>query len=168
MKRTLSLAMIVLALTACGKPAGSEAPVSLDPSAGTYCSLDGMILAEHPGPKGQIRYTDGAVDYFCDTVELLSSLLQPEQARGVKGVYVQDMAQADWQKPVGHWIDAKTAFYVADSKVHGSMGPTLASFAQRPDAERFAAQQGGKVLAFSEITPAMVKLDGGVVHDHNM
>ncbi len=168
MKRLLSLSLLALAVSACSGPPGKSDPVSLDPADGVYCALDGMILAEHPGPKGQIRYADGSVDYYCDTVELVSTLLQPEQARSISGAYVQDMAQADWSKPKGHWIDAKTAFYVEGAKLHGSMGPTFATFAQRADADRFASQQGGKVHAFNDITPQMVKLDGGVMHDHNM
>ena len=53
-------------------------------------------------------------------------------------------------------------------KRHGSMGPTIGSFAQEADAKKFAAEYGGKVLRFAEITPAMVDLSGGALHDTRM
>ena len=88
--------------------------------------------------------------------------------RAIKAVYVQDMGKADWEHPQGHWIDAKTAFYIMGSKRKGSMGPTIASFAQEADATKFAAEQGGKLLRFGEIKPDMVDLSGGALHDTRM
>ena len=78
------------------------------------------------------------------------------------------MGRANWDEPRGHWIDAKTAYYVPGSKRHGSMGPTIASFALQKDAAKFAAEYGGKVYRFSDITPDMAVLDGGAIHDGNM
>lgn len=106
--------------------------------------------------------------FFCDTVELFATLLAGEQVRAAQAVYVQDMGQADWNAPKGHWIDAKTAVYVVGGKRHGSMGPTIGSFAQEADAKKFAGEYGGKVLRFAEITPAMVDLSGGALHDTRM
>lgn len=154
-------------LAGCGK---SQA-VAVQPAEVTRdiaCSLDGMTLMDYPGPKAQIHYESGEPDFFCDTVEMFSIYLKPEQQRRVRSVFVQDMAQADWQAPAGHWIDAKTAFYVAGSKARGSMGPTLASFAREEDARAFAAGQGGKVLRFEQVTPDMAVLDGGVIKDQKL
>ncbi len=134
----------------------------------TACSLDGMILADYPGPKGQIVYARGDPDFFCDTMELVSILLRPEQVKPVAGAFTQDMAAADWAQPKGHWIDAKTAWYVLGGDLEGSMGPTLATFARADDAQAFARKHGGRVLRFDEITPAMVQLDGGVLKDERM
>ncbi|AMO25249.1 NosL [Ramlibacter tataouinensis] len=134
----------------------------------TVCALDGMLLAEHPGPKGQIHYDQGAPDFYCDTKEVLAMVLRPEQRRRVTGVFVQDMGKADWNQPSGHWIDAKGALYVLGSRRNGSMGPTVATFGREEDAQQFVKQYGGKVLRFQEITPDMVALDGGVVRDQRM
>jgi copper chaperone NosL len=167
-KQILLTAILATLLAACQGPASAPvATVEIDRS--TACSLDGMLLADYPGPKAQIHY-DGnpAPDFFCDTVEMFSVYLNPEQARKVKAVLVQDMAKADWDKPVGHWIDAKTAFYVQGSKRLGSMGPTFASFAREEDARKFATDNGGKVLRFAEVTPDMAALDGGALHDQRM
>lgn len=158
----------VLLLPACGQQAAHNmAPVEITRS--TACSLDGMTLADYPGPKAQIHYADQpAPDYFCDLMEMFNTVLKPEQTRKVTAIYVQDMGQAEWENPQGQWIEAKAAFYVAGSNRTGSMGPTLGSFAQEDAANKFAAAYGGKVLKFAEITADMVALDGGALHDQPM
>ncbi|WP_426306780.1 nitrous oxide reductase accessory protein NosL [Acidovorax facilis] len=157
-------------LTGCSQAdnsAQSLKPVEIDRT--TSCELDGMLLADYPGPKAQVRFAgQDKPSFFCDTVELFSTLLAGEQVRAVQALYVQDMGQADWNAPQGHWIDGKTAIYVVGGKRHGSMGPTIGSFAQEADAKKFAAEFGGKVLRFAEITPAMVDLSGGALHDTRM
>ncbi|GAA5073231.1 nitrous oxide reductase accessory protein NosL [Lysobacter panacisoli] len=167
LRRLVALALPALLLSACGERT-SVTTAPIEPRAGEICELDGMTLADFPGPKGQIRYADGKTSYFCDTVELLSVVLMPEQVRKVDGAYTQDMARANWETPAGHWIRVEDAFYVEGSRRVGSMGPTLASFALRADAEVFARKFGGKVLPFSEITPNQVRLDGGTTHDQGM
>lgn len=164
-----ALAAVLLAtlfLGACKTDEKSLAPVEV--AADTACSLDGMLLADFPGPKAQIHYEQGKPDFFCDTVEMFSLYLRPEQQKRVKAVFVQDMGATDWMSPQGHWIDAKSAFYVQGSKLKGSMGPTLASFAQEAAARTFAAKNGGTVMAFAAIKPEMVVLDGGSVKDQRM
>ena len=166
----ITLGAAALLLSACSNDAASTqalGPVEIDRS--TSCSLDGMLLADYPGPKAQILYADQAKPaFFCDTMELINQLHAGEQVRAIKGAYVQDMGKADWNQPQGHWIDAKTAFYVLGSKRHGSMGPTIASFAQEADATKFAGEHGGKVLRFGDIKLDMVDLSGGALHDTRM
>jgi copper chaperone NosL len=166
-QRTLIIAALATTmLAACEQSATSTAIVPLEINQGTSCSLDGMLLADYPGPKAQIHYAGQAEpDFFCDTVEMFHMVLNPEQVRAVRGIFVQDMGKADWDAPRGHWIDARNAWYVYGSKRDGSMGPTIASFALENDATKFAAEYGGKVYRFAEITPDMVVLDGGVLHD---
>lgn len=156
-------------LTACG-PSGNDsgAAVAVEFDDTATCSLDGMLLADYPGPKAQIHYAGRPEpEFFCDTMEMLGIYLEPEQVRPVTGLYVQDMGKADWNQPRGAWIDAKGAWYVVGSARHGSMGPTLASFAQETDAQKFAGTHGGTVLRFNAVTRDMV-LDGGAVHDRKM
>ena len=168
--RQLMLATLAAtALTGCEQSATSTAVAPVEINHGTSCTLDGMLLADYPGPKAQIHYAGQAEpDFFCDTVEMFHMVLNPEQVKAVRGLYVQDMGRANWDEPRGHWIDAKTAYYVPGSKRHGSMGPTIASFALQKDAAKFAAEYGGKVYRFSDITPDMTVLDGGAIHDSNM
>lgn len=160
--RVLRTAAVALALAACTH---TVVPQAIEPTDAATCSLDDMLLADFPGPKGQILYDRGEPDFFCDTVELFSAYLQPEQQRRVLAVYTQDMAHAAWEKPRGHWIDAKSAFYVIGSRKTGSMGPTIGAFGDEAGAKAFAQANGGKVLRFEQITLDMVSLDGGVLKD---
>lgn len=165
-ERKLVLAGIILVLLGCGGEAPQPQPAKVTQN--TTCSLDGMLLADYPGPKAQIHYAQGVADFFCDTMEMFSLYLKPEQQKRITAVYAQDMGKADWNRPEGHWIDAKSAFYVLGSKRTGSMGPTLASFSREEDARSFAQRYGGKVLRFGEITLDMVALDGGALRDERM
>lgn len=159
-------------LAACGsgkQGAGSGTVTPLEIDRATSCALDGMLLADYPGPKAQVHYVGTAAPvYFCDTVELFAALLRPEQVRAVAAAYVQDMGRTDWDRPRGQWIDARQAVYVRGSKRLGSMGPTLASFAQEADAQAFIAQWGGQMLRYAEIKPEMVDLSGGANFDTRM
>jgi copper chaperone NosL len=165
----------LLALSALGPLAACSdkqadariAPVEITRS--TACELDGMLLMDYPGPKGQIHFADtDKPAFYCDTVEVLNTLLVPEQVRKINAVYVQDMAKADWDHPQGAWIDTRTAIYVRGSKRKGSMGPTFASFSNEADARKFIEQYGGQLLHMKDITPEMVDLRGGASMDRNM
>ncbi len=166
-KTTLLAALLLSALSACQPDIQPIAAQDFDQA--TTCSLDGMSLADYPGPKAQVLY-QGAThpEFFCDTVEMLNILKNPDEARRVKAVYTQDMGKADWQTPRGHWIDARSAFYVIGSKKHGAMGPTIASFAVRAEAEKFVAAEGGDVRSFDAVLANDVVLDGGALHDQHM
>jgi len=79
--------------------------------------------------------------------------LQPENIKRDHTLYVHDMAQSEWDSPVDTaLIDAREAFYVIGSERLGAMGPTLASFADSTAADSFAAEFGGQVKAFADIT----------------
>lgn len=159
--------LAALLLAGCEQSATTTAQIE-ELTPGTACSLDGMLLLDYPGPKAQIHYAGGETEFFCDTTEMFSMLLRPEQQRKVLAVYTQDMDKADWVKPTGNWIDARTAVYVKDSKLMGSMGPTFAAFAERGAAEAFVKQHGGNIVRFDEVTPDMADLRGGAHHDHGM
>ncbi len=158
-----------VALSILGGCSGQETPIqAIEPTREAMCALDGMVLVDYPGPKGQIVYQDGEREFYCDTVELLSIYLRPEQKKGIRAIFTQDMGKTDWKEPHDHWIDATKAYYVQGSELHGSMGPTFATFANKEDAESFIKQHGGKLLRFEEITIDMVDLRGGAKHDHAM
>lgn len=165
---TATLLLVAGLLAACGKTDDTSAGPK-DIAKETACALDGMFLADYPGPKAQILY-DGAPEpeFFCDTMEMFSLYLKPEQARKVKGIYVQDLDKTPWDAPKGAWIDARGAFYVVGSKKRGAMGPTIPSFGSRDGAQKFADANGGKVYPFAEVTADMARLDGGALHDQRM
>ena len=160
------LVVAMLGLNACDQKEPVVQPMSL--KQGASCSLDGMLLMDYPGPKAQIHYDIGEPDFFCDTMEMFSIYLRPEQQKRIRAIYTHDMGKASWEAPREEWIDAKKAFYVLGSKKMGGMGPTLASFAKQEDAQAFAKTNGGKVLRFDEVNIDMVALDGGVLRDETM
>lgn len=163
---TFATLLSALVLSACQPATTTALPEEL--TAGTSCSLDGMLLLDYPGPKAQIHFSSGATEFFCDTTEMFAMLLQPEEKRKITAAYTQDMGAADWRAPTGHWILASTAFYVKGSDLMGSMGPTFAAFAKQSDAEAFIGQHGGTLYNYADITPEMADLRGGAHHDHNM
>jgi copper chaperone NosL len=144
-KRAAAFAALLL-LAACGDAARSLA--AGEPGDDAVCALDGMSIKDYPGPKAQIVFKDGHIDYFCTLAELFESAGSQHPAAAS---YVQDMGQADWDKPRGHWIAATTAFYVIDSRAQGAMGPTIGTFARRQDAQAFVAREGGRVLDFTQV-----------------
>ena len=165
------LALTALApLAACGeRPSGAASVAPVEITRSTSCELDGMLLMDYPGPKGQIHFAGADQPaFYCDTMEVLNTLLLPEQVRKVDAVYVQDMGKTDWDNPQGAWIDARSALYVRGSKRKGSMGPTFASFGSEPDARQFIAQHGGELLRMPDIKPEMVDLRGGANLDSRM
>lgn len=167
LRTALTLAALLAGLAACqDERAAKTDPLAIKPD--TACALDGMLLADYPGSKAQIHYTQGEPEFFCDTVEMFSLYLKPEQAKRITALYVQDMGATHGQASKANWIDAHQAFYVQGSSQQGSMGATLVPFGQRAQADAFAKRFGGKVLAFAEIKADMVGLDGGALHDSHM
>lgn len=122
------------------------------------CALDGMIVANYPGPKAQLIYkSDGKKVFFCETKELFYYYAEPGKEAQVAALYVQNTAATDWKKPMGGWIDAKKAYYVVGASIKGSMGPTYAPFVDRSSARPFIKEYGGEIKTFDEV----MKMIGG-------
>ncbi|MEH6442738.1 MAG: nitrous oxide reductase accessory protein NosL [Oceanospirillaceae bacterium] len=122
------------------------------------CHLCGMIITNFPGPKGQL-YSKGIEGNlkFCSTRDMFAFIVDPENQHNIQQVFVHDMAITPWDHPDEEtYIDAKEAFYVIGHNKKGAMGPTLASFAKRSDAEAFRALEGGKIFTFAEIDLAIL------------
>lgn len=156
-----SILLASLLLMGCNQDTGSTnmpLPVALTNDAmGVFC---GMNLNEHPGPKGQI-ITASRIDpfWFSSVRDTVAFTLMPEQPRDIRAIYVSDMAQAkSWEDPgATNWIDARKAFFVIESRKQGGMGAAEAvPFGNRAAADRFAADNGGRVVTFAEIPRAYV------------
>jgi len=111
-----------------------------------------MYITHYPGPRGE-AYIKGRKTplKFGSTRDFFAYVLQPENSALLETLYVQDTAAMNWQHPKDHWIDARKAWYVPESALPGAMGPTLASFLHRKDAEAFAHRYGGQVLSFKQV-----------------
>jgi len=160
--RLLLALLLGLGLASCGE--GDQAATNLGPVAfhpSDECHVCGMVISEFPGPKGEAVARDG-VKKFCSTAELFGWWLQPENRRLELQLYVHDMGKSAWDKPDDHYlIDARKAWYVVGTPLQGSMGASLASFADEPAARRLAEQYGGRVLRFEQIDQALLQQAAG-------
>jgi copper chaperone NosL len=116
-----------------------------------------MVIAEHPGPKGQV-FVEGRDEpvWFPSVRDAIAFTMLPEATASVVGAYVHDMGRArDYADPPDDaWVEAKAAVYVLDSVEEGGMGlPEAVPFAEISAARAFAAAHGGRVVGFAEITP---------------
>ena len=85
-------------------------------------------------------------------MELFHTLLAGEQVRAMQAVYVQDMGQADWNQPKGHWIDAKTGLRAGQQapRLHGADYRQLCA---RGGRHQVCCEYGGKVLRLATSSP---------------
>lgn len=119
---------------------------------GHYC---GMNVLEHPGPKGQILLASRLEPvWFSSARDTLSFTMLPEEPKDIRAIYVSDMGKAaTWEDPgASNWVDARRASFVIGSRMKGGMGADEAvPFSDRSAAEKFATENGGRVVAFAEV-----------------
>ena len=121
-----------------------------------------MNLSEHNGPKAQIFHeSDPSKPVWFSTVrQVFGYVNHPGEPHDISAIYVTDMGKVkDWNTPNAdnEWIDAKTAYYVIDSKFIGCMGFADAlPFSDKSRAEAYARENGGRVLGFDEIPDSYI------------
>ena len=155
-RRTILLALLVpLALAGCNEKQAAKIPSPHRMTAediGHYC---GMNVLEHTGPKGQIILASRKDPvWFSSARDAISFTLLPEEPRDIRAIYVSDMAKApSWDEPgANNWVDAKQASFVIGSRRQGGMGGDEAvPFSDRSVAEKFVAENGGRVVAFTDV-----------------
>lgn len=157
---SLVLSMMLISLMSCSEVSEQQRvlhqAVAMENS--DECHLCGMLIANFPGPKGElfrqgVTKADGnMVKKFCSTRDMFSFYLDPENKRNVTTILVHDMSKAPWDKPNdNYFIDARTAWFVVGSTKTGAMGKTLASFSTKTDADAFAVEFGGQSIHFDAI-----------------
>jgi copper chaperone NosL len=148
-------AFAVLFLWACTEDVVMEVtdPQPLTRQAlGYFC---GMIIADHPGPKGQV-ILQGKNDalWFSSARDTLAYTRLPEETEPVVAIFVSDMSKAvSWNHPgKSAWIEIDDAVYVVGSERRGGMGaPEVVPFSRPVDAEAFAGEFGGQVLSLVDV-----------------
>lgn len=124
---------------------------------GHFC---GMIVADHPGPKAQVFLKRRAEPvWFTSVRDAVAFTMLPEEPKTIAAIYVSDMSMApDWgAQTANSWVDARSVWYVIESSRMGGMGaPEAVPFSDKADAERFAAQYGGRLVRFEGITAEYV------------
>ncbi len=101
-----------------------------------------------PGPAAVV-FKDGKVVGFDGAGDMFRYVQAPQKygfdPANIKMIYVTDY-------PAKKFMDAKTAFFVLDSMIEGSMGPEVVPFSKKDDAEKFKTEHmGNKVVTYSEI-----------------
>jgi len=161
MIRPTLLALSLLALAACREDSTATLPQPVAMTAeavGHYCQMN---LLEHPGPKAQV-HLDGLPWplFFSQVRDAVAYQRMPEQSHMISVIYVSDMGAqgASWDDPgAENWIPAASAHYVVGASVEGGMGaPELVPFASRSDAEAFTRENGGQVMALTDIPDSEV------------
>ncbi|WP_375160320.1 nitrous oxide reductase accessory protein NosL [Bradyrhizobium sp. RDT46] len=155
-RRTLLLALLVpLALAGCNDKQAAKVPPPHRMTAediGHYC---GMNVLEHPGPKGHI-FVASLIQpvWFSSVRDTIAFTMLPDEPKDIQAIYVSDMGKAaDWDKPgADNWIEARKALFVIESRVKSGMGGDEAvPFSERAAAEKFAAENGGRIVGFDEV-----------------
>ena len=149
---------VILALLSVGcakAPASVPSPVELTKD--DSCSLCGMIPVNYPGAKAQIHFENGRMEQFCCTLDFFTYYLSPGGPTRITAIYVNDMGRADFDRPVGFWIDARKAFFVFGGDVMGIMGEALVPFVLKEDTDTYVQKHGGSVVKFDEVTLEMLR-----------
>ena len=133
---------------------------------GHYC---GMNLFEHPGPKGQI-FAASLIEpvWFSAVRDTIAFTMLPDEPKDILAIYVSDMGKAEsWDKPgADNWIEARKAMFVIGSRIKGGKGGEEAvPFSDRGAAEKFAAENGGRIVTFDQVPREYVLASGDAQAD---
>ena len=155
MRHLLAFGLAALMLAGCNEVTSDSIPLPSDLTAdamGHYC---GMNVLEHPGPKGQI-FAASLIEpvWFSSVRDTLAFTMLPDEPKDIQAIYVTDMGKApSWEKPgADNWVEARKAQFVIESRAKGGMGGNEAvPFSERSAAEKFVAENGGRIVAFADV-----------------
>lgn len=153
MRRSDLAFLVLLVLVACGEKA--TRPAAREPGPDAIGALCHMALAEHRGPKAQL-FLKGSADplWFSSVRDLFAWLRDEGAGKAIAAIYVNDMAQGDWDHPApGSWVDARLALFVVGSDRGAEMGGAeMVPFGAAEAAARFIAAHGGHAEHFKDLS----------------
>ena len=122
----------------------------VEPSPTDRCPVCNMFPARYPHGKSQLQLKNGKTFHFCSTQCLFAFL-------GNQPLYVETPVEPFliWvvDRNSGIWTSGRTAFYViGSSKIFGPMGYEAFPFNSMGEATQFAAENGGMVAGYGEVT----------------
>lgn len=167
LKRAITgLFLAAAVLAGCDQePAAEKLPPPQEASDASVAHFCGMMVKEHPGPKGQIFLSDSKDPvWFASVIQAFAFTMLPEEPKNIVAIYVNDMGRAkNWDQPEpGSWVDARKAFFVIESRQPGGMGMNEAiPFGEEDQARQFAAANGGRVVTFAEMPESYVLSSSG-------
>ena len=119
-----------------------------------HCSVCNMYPARYPRHKCQIITREKEIYHFCSS-QCLFEFLKHTRNYATKDVAPFRIWVVDFAN--GVWIGGKTAYYVVGSGKLGPMGHEAIAFDKKKAAGDFARKEGGKVLAFAQVTIDAIK-----------
>ena len=124
-----------------------------DPGPEVRCPTCGMYPARYPGFHSQISTAAGKHHHFCSSQCLVAYQANP-------GKYVKDAAKTAsiWVTVFqeGSYEYAMGLYYLVGSSIMGPMGKEAVPYRNKSAAAKSARENGGKVVRFKELTPALV------------
>jgi len=120
------------------------------------CPVCGMFVAKYDVWITQIRYDKETVFSFDGVKDMMAYYHSPEsfggrESKDIKEIWVKDYYSLKW-------VDARKAYFVVGSDVHGPMGHEFVPFAGKAAADAFLADHHGRqVMAFDDITEEQVE-----------
>ncbi|MCL9818066.1 nitrous oxide reductase accessory protein NosL [Natronocalculus amylovorans] len=170
---TLAAGGLTLALAGCtGESEELPAAISLDD--GQSCDACGMVIEEHPGPTGQVFFEDEPADrdgpaWFCSgTCTYTYRFDREDEGWNPRVTYLTDYTAVSYDvsgdsEPsisahlsADAYVQESQLFVVAGSDVLGAMGPDVIPFSDEDDAEEFASEYGGSVIAATDIDRELI------------
>lgn len=155
--KKLLLSALLLAGSAClpVAAAGAHGPQAIGPK--TRDPVCGMYAARYPNWMSEIVLKDGNIVAFDSPLHLFRYRRDPGKygagraASDIDAIYFSDYLER-------RWVEAQKAYFVAGSRVRSPMNAEdLPAFGSRTTAERFAREQGGRVLSFDQISPQVLQ-----------
>ena len=120
------------------------------------CPVCGMFVAKYPKWAAEVQI-DGYTHYFDGVKDMMKFYFKPASFhKKATQSMITKMLVSDYYTLKA--VDAKSAWYVIGSNVHGPMGHELIPFGNKKDAQAFENDHYGKqVVSFDQITPEMVR-----------
>jgi copper chaperone NosL len=138
---TLSLSILWLFITACGRAASSEPAPPVIHYGEDICEFCGMIISDERYAAGYLTQ-DGEERIFDDIGGMFAAYLQKQEE--ATAFFVHDYEDTTW-------IRAETAHYVFSEELPTPMRHGLAACATPARAQALAAEFSGSVLTFDEV-----------------
>ncbi len=104
------------------------------------CHLCGMWIDQYQRTACELVHNDGKTEHTCG----VACMLRIVQENGVSAF--RSIRVKDWNNGTG--VDSRDAWYSIGSRLIPDMIPNYIAFADRIEAEVFAAEKGGAVLSF--------------------
>jgi len=157
-RRSAAVKYVVVCLflafaVAIGRADGAE---PIQPTAEDKCPVCGMFTARYSNFVAEIIFKDDSYVTFDGPKDMFKYYLNLETfAKGRTKTEVDSIYVTEYYGLV--LIDARQAYFVTGSDVHGPMGHELIAFSNREDAEVFKKDhRGTALLEFGEVTAALI------------